>query len=77
MIMSSKIIVYHVNDLMCILNISHNEAYALMHCKSFPSMVLGSTWLVKKDLFDIWYNSDEGQNYLKSLYDRRRNSRNF
>lgn len=46
---AEKSIVYHAKDLMCILHINHNEAYALMRRKSFPSMQLGSTLIVKKN----------------------------
>lgn len=64
---AEKSIVYHAKDLMCILHINHNEAYALMRRKSFPSMQLGSTLIVKKKLFDAWRDSDDGRSYIESL----------
>ena len=62
-----EIIIYHAKDLMCILHINRNEAYALMRRKSFPSMRLGSTLIVKKELFEAWCNSEDGLLYMESL----------
>jgi len=44
----------NANDLAAVLCISRTSAYALMHAKDFPSIVVGKRMIVLKEKFIAW-----------------------
>ena len=45
---------YTPKDIMDIMGIGHNKAYALFKSKSFPAIKFGHNYIVKKDEFEKW-----------------------
>lgn len=43
-----------VKDLVKVLNIGRDTAYALMHSRSFPSMKIGGRYYVTQKALDDW-----------------------
>ena len=44
----------NANDIAAVLCISRTSAYALMHAKDFPSLVVGKRMVVLKEKFIAW-----------------------
>ena len=57
-------IIYRVKDLMRILKIGRDRAYALMRSKGFPSTQIGRTFFIAKKNFDSWVEQYAGREYL-------------
>ena len=55
------IAVLQVSDLMQILKIGKNKAYALMHSPSFPSIQVGRTYVVSKTELKKWLDINVGK----------------
>ncbi len=53
--------VLSTKDLMDILGIGRDKAYALMKSKSFPSTKIGRTYFVTSDNFKNWMKSIAGK----------------
>ena len=52
------------SDLMQILGIGRNKAYALMHAQNFPSIRLGHTYIVMSADLDKWLQSRKGKEFV-------------
>lgn len=44
-----------------LLRIGRDKAYALMHCKGFPSICLGHQYIVEKQALYKWIQSNESK----------------
>lgn len=51
-------IIYRIPQLMQILGICRDKAYKLMKSNSFPSIKIGSSYIVTKDALDEWLNTN-------------------
>lgn len=47
-----------VRDLIQILNVGRDTAYALMHAKGFPSIKLGGRYYVSRDELQKWLDKN-------------------
>lgn len=56
--------VLHVKDLQNALGIGRDVAYALMRNRSFPSMRLGSRYVVDKRAFDEWLEKNRYKQFM-------------
>lgn len=56
--------VLHVKDLQKALGIGRDVAYALMRNRSFPSMRLGSRYVVDKRAFDEWLEKNRYKQFM-------------
>lgn len=50
-------IIYRIPQLMQVLGICRDKAYKLMKSKSFPSIKIGSSYIVTKDALEEWLNT--------------------
>ncbi len=53
--------IYTVKDLMMVLNIGKDRAYALMKNRSFPSTRIGKTYFISADNFEHWLTASAGK----------------
>lgn len=56
-------IFYTTKDLMKILHVGKNKANALMRDRSFPSTKLGRNYIIRKDLFDEFFDKQKNKNF--------------
>lgn len=61
--MNDSIKTLTVKDLMEIMGIGRDRAYALMHSAGFPSTRLGRTYFVTQENFYKWLNDNKGKAY--------------
>ena len=52
--MTVRLEVYSYKDIMAMLGIGKNQAYALMKSGEFPIIRIGKTYKVSKQVFDCW-----------------------
>ena len=57
----SRQMLLYVKDLMEILDIGKDRAYALMHSNSFPSMQIGRTYCVTMSNLEAWLEKNTGK----------------
>ena len=50
-------IIYRIPQLMQVLGICRDKAYKLMKSKFFPSIKIGSSYIVTKDALEEWLNT--------------------
>ena len=56
--------ILRIKDVMRVLNIGRDKAYALMHNKSFPSTRIGSTYIITAANLNMWLSDNAGRDIL-------------
>ena len=64
MINNDNLQVLTVKDLMEVLHLGKDRAYALMRSRSFPALRIGKSYLVTRDSLEKWLDQNAGRDIV-------------